>query len=173
MQHAKSLFDELAAVGRPLSLEDFNLYIFRGLRGEFKDLVTSLMTKTEPLSYMDLHNHLLTYEFLHTSSFPSLVVNPPLLPTPSLLSSVHLAQQQTSFNFSCNRGRSRKSWRSNNNGIAAMTGLIFVALIPLLPRTGSRVIGNSPDGLLLVDNGLLNDLLSSTSSVSYASLSAT
>jgi hypothetical protein len=58
-------------------------------------------------------------------------------------------------------------------GIAAMTGLIFVALIPLLPRTGSRVIGNSPDGLLLVDSDLLNDLLSSTSSVSYASLSAT
>jgi hypothetical protein len=58
-------------------------------------------------------------------------------------------------------------------GIAAMTGLIFVALIPLLPRTGSRVIGNSPDNLLLVDSGLLNDLLSSTSSVSYASLSAT
>jgi hypothetical protein len=58
-------------------------------------------------------------------------------------------------------------------GTTAMAGLIFVALIPLLPRTGSRVIGNSPDGLLLVDNGLLNDLLSSTSSVSYASLSAT
>ena len=50
MQHAKSLFDELAAAGRPLSLEDFNLYIFRGLCGEFKDLVTSLVTKAEPLS---------------------------------------------------------------------------------------------------------------------------
>jgi len=45
MQHAKSLFDELAAVGRPLSLEDFNLYIFCGLRGEFKYLVTILVTK--------------------------------------------------------------------------------------------------------------------------------
>ena len=173
MQHAKSLFDELVAVGRPLSLEDFNLYIFCGLHGEFKDLVTSLVTKAKPLSYADIHSHLLTHEFLHKSSLLSLATNPPLLPTPSLLSSVHLAQQQTSFNFSRNRGRSRKSWRSNNNGIAAMTGLIFVALIPLLPRTGSRVIGNSPDGLLLVDNGLLNDLLSSTSSVSYASLSAT
>jgi hypothetical protein len=45
MQQAKSLFDELAAAGRPMSLEDFNLYVFRGLRGEFKDLVTSLITK--------------------------------------------------------------------------------------------------------------------------------
>jgi len=30
MQQAKSLFDELAAAGRPMSLEDFNLYVFRG-----------------------------------------------------------------------------------------------------------------------------------------------
>jgi len=87
-----TLFDELAAVGRPLSLEDFNLYIFRGLRGEFKDLVTSLVTKAEPLSYADLHNHLLTHEFLHKSSLPSLAANPPLLPTPSLLPSTHLSQ---------------------------------------------------------------------------------
>jgi len=45
MQKAKALFDELAAAGRPVSLEDFNLYVFRGLRGEFKDLATSLITK--------------------------------------------------------------------------------------------------------------------------------
>jgi hypothetical protein len=85
------LFDELAAAGRPLSLEDFNLYISRGLRGEFKDLVTSLVTKAESLSYADLHSHLLTHEFLHKSSLPSLAANPPLLPTPSLLSSAYLA----------------------------------------------------------------------------------
>ena len=64
MQKAKALFDELVAAGRPISLEDINLYVFRGLRGEFKDLVTSLITKAEPLSYVDLHNHLLTHEFL-------------------------------------------------------------------------------------------------------------
>ena len=32
MQQAKALFDELAAAGRPMSLEDFNLYVFRGTR---------------------------------------------------------------------------------------------------------------------------------------------
>ena len=31
MQKAKALFDELAANGWPVSLEDFNLYVFRGL----------------------------------------------------------------------------------------------------------------------------------------------
>jgi hypothetical protein len=45
MQQAKSLFDELAAAGRPMCLEDFNLYVFCGLHGEFKDLVMSLITK--------------------------------------------------------------------------------------------------------------------------------
>jgi len=54
-----------------------------------------------------------------------------------------------------------------------MIGLISVALIPLLSWTGSRVIGSSLDGLLLVGSGLLTGLLSRTSSVSYASSSAT
>ena len=104
MQHAKSLFDELAAAGRPLSLEDFNLYIFCGLRGEFKDLVTSLVTKAKPLSNTDLHSHLFTYECLYKTSIPSMATNPPLLPTPSFLHSANLTQHQHIPNFSCNRG---------------------------------------------------------------------
>ena len=83
----------MAVAGRLLSLEDFNLYIFCSLRGEFKDLVTSLVTKAELLSYADLHNHHLTHEFLHKSSLPVVTINPALLPTPSLLPSVHFAQR--------------------------------------------------------------------------------
>jgi hypothetical protein len=83
MQQAKSLFDELVAAGRPISLKDFNLYVFHGLRGEFKDLVTSLKTKAEPLLYVDLYSHLLTHEFLHKSSFYFMDANPSLL-SPSL-----------------------------------------------------------------------------------------
>jgi hypothetical protein len=62
----------LVAAGRPMSLEDFNLYVFRGLRGEFKNLVTSLITKAKPLLYVDLHNHLLTHEVLHKNSLQSM-----------------------------------------------------------------------------------------------------
>jgi hypothetical protein len=125
MQQAKSLFDELAAAGRPMSLEDFNLYVFRGLRGEFKDLVTSLITKAEPLSYTDLHSHLLTHEFLHKNSFHSMVAapsllsssslpqQPPLLPTPQF--SAHHAMFHHIPNFSRNRGRSRGNWRPHSN----------------------------------------------------------
>jgi hypothetical protein len=76
MQQAKLLFDDLVATGRPRSFKDFNLYVFCGLRGEFKDLVTSLMTKAEPLSDVDLHNHLFTYKFLHKNSFYSMDATP-------------------------------------------------------------------------------------------------
>jgi len=125
MQPAKSLFDELAAVGRPMSFEDFNLYVFRGLRGEFKDLVTSLITKAKPLSYADLHSHLLTHGFLHKNSFhsmvaapsllssPSLPQQPPLLPTPQF--SAHHAMSHHSPNFSRNRGCSRGNWHPHSN----------------------------------------------------------
>jgi len=84
MQQAKSLFDELATTSRPMSLEDFNLYVFHGLRGEFKDLVTSLITKAESLSYADLHSHLLTHEFLRKNSFHSMAAAPSLLSSSSL-----------------------------------------------------------------------------------------
>jgi hypothetical protein len=94
MQQAKSLFDELTADGRPMSLEDFNLYVFRGLRGEFKDLVTSLITKAEPLSYADLHSHLLTHEFLHKNSFHSMDAAPSLLSS-SLSHSHHYCQHHS------------------------------------------------------------------------------
>jgi hypothetical protein len=91
MQQAKSLFDELAAASWPISLEDFNLYVFYGLHGEFKYLVTNLEIKAKPLSYADLHGHLLTHEFLHKTSLQSMAANPPLFPTSSLLPSTHLA----------------------------------------------------------------------------------
>ena len=91
MQKAKSLFEELIAASRPISLEDFNHYIFCCLHDEFKDLVTKLVTKAETLSYTDLHSHLLTHEFLHKTFIHSMVVNTPLLPTPPLPTSANVS----------------------------------------------------------------------------------
>jgi len=88
MQKAKASFDELVVAGRPVLLKDFNLYVFHGLQREFKNLVTSLETKAEPLSYTDLYRHLLMHEFLHKTSPPSMgyaAINAPLLPTPNIL----------------------------------------------------------------------------------------
>jgi hypothetical protein len=102
LQKAKALFDELAAVGRPISLEDFNLYVFHGLHGEFKDLVTSLVTKAEPLPYADLLSHLLTHEFIHKSSHLSMrsaAIHAPLLPTPNIPPSTLISHCQPVAQF--------------------------------------------------------------------------
>jgi len=56
LHKANALFDEPAAGSRLISLAEFNLYVFRGLCSDFKDLVTSLPTRDDPISYTDLHN---------------------------------------------------------------------------------------------------------------------
>jgi hypothetical protein len=61
--------------------------VFHGLRGEFKDLVTSLVTRTDLLPYADLLSHLLTHEFIHKSSHLSMgsaAIHAPLLRTPNI-----------------------------------------------------------------------------------------
>jgi hypothetical protein len=123
LQKTKALFDELSAVHRPLSLPDFNLYVLYGFQGEFKDLMTSLFTKAEPFSYVDLHNHLLTHEFLYKSSLQSMtvVVTALLLSMPAQPPSAFVAQCQYSdsshnkFNSHFGRGRFRGGWQNNNN----------------------------------------------------------
>jgi hypothetical protein len=155
------------SAGRLFSPEDFNFNIFHGLSDEFKDLVTSLMTKVEPFLYTDLHSHLFTHDFLHKNSLQSLATNPPLLP------SVHLAQQQHNPNFSLTEIILATISAPTATGTTTNIGLIFMVLIPLLPRTRSRVISSRPNGLLVLDNGLLTGYLSRTSSVSHASPSAT
>ena len=118
LQKAKTLFDELAAAGRPISLTDFNLYVFRGLRGEFKDLVTSLITRADPLPYIDLLSHLLTHEFVHKTSPLSMefaAIHAPLLPTPNIPPSALLSHCQPSAQFGHNRGRYYGSWRPQQN----------------------------------------------------------
>jgi hypothetical protein len=54
LHKAKALFDELTAADQPFSVDDFNLYMLCGLWGEFKDLMTSLSTKADPLSCRSL-----------------------------------------------------------------------------------------------------------------------
>ncbi|KAH0655706.1 hypothetical protein KY285_030588 [Solanum tuberosum] len=75
-QKAKLIFDELAAVGRPLCLADLNIYIFKGLRSDSKDLVTALSARPEPMTYSELHSLLLNHEFIHGHTLSSLTISP-------------------------------------------------------------------------------------------------
>jgi len=109
---------------------------------------------------------------MHKTSLQS-YTNPSLLPIPSPLPYAHLTQQQHNPNFSHNRSGSRGNWRSNDSKYSGQHMSDFMVFIPLLPWTGSRVIGGKPDSLLVLGNGLLTGHLSRTSSVSSASTSAT
>jgi len=71
--------------------------VFRGLHSDFKDLVTNLFTKADPISYTDLHSSLLTHEFLHKAALQP-AVTAPLLPTPTQQPTAFLVQHHSGFN---------------------------------------------------------------------------
>ncbi|KAK2986043.1 hypothetical protein RJ640_000293 [Escallonia rubra] len=94
LQWAKIISDELSTAGRPLSPEDFNIYVFRGLKPEFKDLVTTLSARSEPVTFSELHSLLLSHEFLNADHLDKLTLHPPspslsLNPTPAANLSHH------------------------------------------------------------------------------------
>ncbi|GFY87536.1 hypothetical protein Acr_05g0011750 [Actinidia rufa] len=74
LHKAKLISEELVAAGCPLSTTDFNIYIFKGLQPEFKELVTTVAAQTDPISFSELNSLLLCHEFLHRDSFSSLAV---------------------------------------------------------------------------------------------------
>jgi hypothetical protein len=149
LQQPKVLFDELAAAGRPLSLENFNLYVFRGLHSDFKDLVTNLSTRAEPLSYSELHSYLLTHEYLNKSSLQSTLgssMTAPLLPTPSHPTASAFLVQHGGFggpsgHFYRGRGRHRGGWRGNRDGNHDTSGSGWQQMSGSSFQQGSRESG--------------------------------
>lgn len=120
---AKALSDELSAAGRPLSLQDFNLYVFKGLSSDFRDLVTTLATRPSPLPYSELHSLILSHEFMNMNCFTSLSVSDNTISPPQ----AHVAHRQSSSSShgrdhnGNGRGRSRgrdrgRGYSNNSNG---------------------------------------------------------
>jgi len=147
MRQDKSLFDELVVVGRPISLEDFNLYVFRGLHDEFKDLVTNLATKVKLLSYADLHSHLLTYEFLHKTSLQSIDVNLYVLPRHLYYPLLILPSISIALTSAVTKIILVAISITTATVIATNTSLIFMAFIPLLQLSGSKATGSRTNNL--------------------------
>ncbi|KAK1387539.1 hypothetical protein POM88_015717 [Heracleum sosnowskyi] len=65
LQRAKTISDSLPAAGRPISADDLNIYVYKGLRSEFKDIITTLSSRPEAVSFEELHSLLLSHEFIH------------------------------------------------------------------------------------------------------------
>ena len=75
--------------------------------------MTIFCTKADPISYIDLHNHLLTYEFLHKASRQSIMIVP-ILPTPTQQPSAFFKQCQSISNSS-RMDHFHGRWRTNNH----------------------------------------------------------
>lgn len=70
LYRAKAYSDELTTAGRPLSLIDFNLYVFHGFPSEFKDTVTTLSARPVPVPLSELLSLLLCHEFYIMMNLP-------------------------------------------------------------------------------------------------------
>jgi hypothetical protein len=95
LQKAKALADELSAAGRPMSTAEFNAVIYRNIGYEYHPIITALNLRPTPVSFYELHGHLVAHEVLLKSSHEPIAnfsVQPittiaPLLPTsPSAIS---------------------------------------------------------------------------------------
>ncbi|KAG8384794.1 hypothetical protein BUALT_Bualt04G0155500 [Buddleja alternifolia] len=125
-QKAKLISDELVAACQPLTTTDFNLYIFKGLRTEFYDCVTTLTARPNLITYSDLFSFLMTQEFLYVDSIsipPGTTDSVPGNSQPT----TNLSQLEQPFN-SCGgnnnyhgRGRSNRGCGRGRSEVGALT----------------------------------------------------
>ncbi|KAH7843592.1 hypothetical protein Vadar_018559 [Vaccinium darrowii] len=99
LHKAKALSDELTTADQPLSLADFNIYVFWGLNASFRDLVTTLAARSTQVTFPELHSLLLSYEFIHSDGFSFVQISTPTNPIPQ-------ANTSQRSNGSNDRGRS-------------------------------------------------------------------
>ena len=80
--------DELSATRQPMAPAEFNAIIYRNLGVEYHSIITALTLRLTPVSFNELHGHLLAHEVLlngvHDSPSANLTYQPPLLPIPSV-----------------------------------------------------------------------------------------
>lgn len=59
---ARIIANTLSTIGQPLRDEEIVSYMLGGLSEDYDPLVTSITTRTKPISLTDLHVHMLSYE---------------------------------------------------------------------------------------------------------------
>ncbi|XP_019172861.1 PREDICTED: uncharacterized protein LOC109168300 [Ipomoea nil] len=68
---AQLLVEDLALAGRPVSLDEQNLFIFRGLRPEFRAMAASLTVSGNPITIPQLSDFLQAQEFILADDYPA------------------------------------------------------------------------------------------------------
>ena len=58
----RAVADEMATTRKPLGDEEFNSYVLTGLGSDYNSLVTSIVTRVEPISFNELQAQILSFE---------------------------------------------------------------------------------------------------------------
>ncbi|XP_019170550.1 PREDICTED: uncharacterized protein LOC109166114 [Ipomoea nil] len=66
---AQLIVEDLSLVGRPISLDEQNLYVFRGLRPEYRAMAASLAVSGEPVTIPQLADFLQAQQFIFADDF--------------------------------------------------------------------------------------------------------
>ncbi|XP_019156913.1 PREDICTED: uncharacterized protein LOC109153500 [Ipomoea nil] len=74
---ARVLIEQLMQAGRPVSLDEQNLHVFRGLRPEYRGLVASLTANSNPLTLPEVADLLATHQYLFLEDAHSAAAAPP------------------------------------------------------------------------------------------------
>ncbi|XP_019171106.1 PREDICTED: uncharacterized protein LOC109166673 [Ipomoea nil] len=67
---AQHLVEDLALAGRPMTLSEQNLYVFRGLRPEFRSMAASLAVTGTPVTIPQPADYLQAQKFINADDFP-------------------------------------------------------------------------------------------------------
>lgn len=112
--------DKLAVVGCPLTLSEQNIYIFKGLQRDFKDIVTTLSALPKPVTFSELHSLLLNHEFIHGQTLLPLYItsssSSDLTPNAATNFSQQSSPPHHTSNNSCGRGRNYGRDKGGNRG---------------------------------------------------------
>ncbi|XP_019195996.1 PREDICTED: uncharacterized protein LOC109189823 [Ipomoea nil] len=68
---AQQLVENLALAGRPMSLEEQNLYVFKGLRPEFWAMTATLVVSGNAVSIPQLADYIQAQQFIHSDEIPT------------------------------------------------------------------------------------------------------
>lgn len=112
---ARILVEDLALAGRPVSLDDQNLYVFRGLRPKFRPFVAGL-TRGAPVTLTELSDYLTAQEFICADEYGGAAVPVAMAAQRGGRAGSQPQQQQFSSRGGGSGGRGRHRGRGRGRG---------------------------------------------------------
>lgn len=118
LYRAKAIWDQLAAAGSPMSMKEFIVNVFKGIRPEYHTVMATIDARPETVTFSTLLGLLLNQELLYqktNSQISSVVPSPTTIIDSSVSPSANLAQKNNSTGSRQFHGYNKKNFRQNGN----------------------------------------------------------